>query len=740
MATDHDEPTNVRYLPSVEGAVGTAPARRDPHHPEPGEVLEGELVDEADYTRMTERQKAIERYRGYGHGVVVGAQVTRRVWKHDVTQTVGRAVVRNVVVYPVAGLGVVTRRMWNATSNSRYVRYMASAEAAGDHTALFEWDDRFEQAKQRRHDRHMDWFREPGKLWKTVWLGIVGSAGLLLLLGFILFAASGDPGQIIAPGHAVVDAVAWVVWLAKSAWSLLLKVGLPVALACLWFVGRRRGRTPTWVAPPAAPMGQARDVVPDEGAIMSALRNLNYGPLNAKIKEGWVPRWIQPPVRDGKPGKGWHAQLELCQGVPVVEIVKRKPLLAHNLVRLPVEVWPTEPKNMPGVLDLWVADQGILSGPVAPWPLLNDGTCDYFKSVPVGVDIRGTIINGRLFEANYAIAGIMGSGKTMLILTLLAGAMQDPLVDIDVFLFAENADYDPLKPRLRSLVKGAEPENVEKCLQRLRELFSELGERGRILSDLGVSNNVTRELALKDPRLRPRIMVVDECQNLFLSKHGNEAEELAVKLKTTARKYAITLIWATPEPSSDSLPRKMMAITSNKACFAIGDQISNDAALGTGSYKAGISAVSLEPKTDEDDGDVGTAMCRGFMPRPGLMRTFYIPKEKLPPIVARALKLREKAGISPALLTAAPDAEWDLLDDVATVLEHHPRLRTQEVLQRLTELDRRYERWTFGDLKKALPDSAKPYKTGGEMQVSRERVREALTDRDEFGSDEPGED
>ena len=336
----------------------------------------------------------------------------------------------------------------------------------------------------------------------------------------------------------------------------------------------------------------------------------------------------------------------------------------------------------------------------------------------------------------------MGSGKSTLIITLLAGAMQDPLVEIDVFVFAENADYDPLKPRLRSLVKGAEPENVEKCLQRLRELFSELGERGRALAEHGVSNNVTRELAIKDARLRPRIMVVDECQNLFLSKHGGEAEELAVKLETTARKYAITLIWATPEPSSDSLPRKMMAITSNKACYAIGDQISNDAALGTGSYKAGISAVSLEPKTDEDDGDVGTAMCRGFQSRPGLMRTFYIPKEALPAIVARALKAREKAGIAPALLTEGPVDEWDFLEDVATVLEHHPRMRTQEVLQRLTELDRgRYESWTFGDLTEALPDGAKPYKTGGGiMHVGRDRIHEAITDRDHNGSDEEEED
>lgn len=44
---------------------------------------------------------------------------------------------------------------------------------------------------------------------------------------------------------------------------------------------------------------------------------------------------------------------------------------------------------MPGVLDLWVADQGSRNGAVPPWPLLTEGTTDYFKGVPVAVFQRG---------------------------------------------------------------------------------------------------------------------------------------------------------------------------------------------------------------------------------------------------------------------------------------------------------------------------------------------------------------
>jgi S-DNA-T family DNA segregation ATPase FtsK/SpoIIIE len=122
------------------------------------------------------------------------------------------------------------------------------------------------------------------------------------------------------------------------------------------------------------------------------------------------------------------------------------------------------------------------------------------------------------------------------------------------------------------------------------------------------------------------------------------------------------------------------------------------------------------------------------------MRTFYIPKSQQPAIVERALKLREKAGVTPAQLAAAVLVERDPLDDVATVLEHHPRLRTQDVLQRLVELDRAcYETWTFADLKRELPDLAKPYKTLGEMHVSRDRVYAAIAERDQIEPDEDDE-
>lgn len=738
--------SDAELTPFVDGATdgaGHEVARREPSSTDPGgAVLDGELVSEEEY-RTVQRRKAIERYRGYRRDVVVAATVARTVVTHDRTKTTVKFVARNSI-YVAQGALVLARRVWEAKTNSRYERQMRSAEAAGSQELLQEWETRAEQARQRRHERRMDWLQAPWDLAKAIGIFGITVFAVLLVLGVLLALASSDPARILGPIEAVLDVIEWTAWAFAIVWGPFLLVAPWVGLLMLWHIGRTKANTPTWVAPAATEQASGgRDVVPDESAILAALRNLGLSTLNQKVKEGWQPRWVQMPHLDGK---GWRAQLELPLGVPVEKIVDRKDVLAHNLVRLPVEVWPTEPKKQPGVLDLWVAHPGALSGPVDPWPLLTEGSCDYFRSVPVGVDIRGTVINSRLFEANFGVAGTMGSGKSTLIIALLLGAVLDPLVEADVFVFAENADYDPMRPRLRSLTTGIEPDKIEACLHLLRELFSELAIRGKALQEHG-ERKVTRALAEKDARLRPRILVIDECQNLFLSEYGEEAAGLAFQLVTTARKYAITLVFATPEPSSDSLPRKIVAVLSNKACFAIGDWTANDAILGTGSHKAGITAVSLEPKTDESTGDVGTAMCRGFQPRPGLLRFFYIRKEgavdEVTPVVERALALREEAGVTPAMLEPADQQPArDPLADIATVLGKAPRMRSQEVLQRLAELDRvTYGGWTFSDLTGYLSEfGAEPRKVGGVMFVRAALVHAAIAERDESGVDDPEED
>ncbi|MDX2521362.1 FtsK/SpoIIIE domain-containing protein [Streptomyces stelliscabiei] len=641
-----------------------------------------------------------------------------------------RAVVRHGS-YLYGGTRILTRRAWDSRTTARHERMMRAAEAAGQEDVARDWEQRAYIFRQSRHRRRMELLQLAINAPKAIAMGTAGGAGILLLLGIMLAWANHDVNDVLTPLATVIEFVAWVAFIAGVVWDPLL-VCLPwLALAGVWAVGRHRQTAPAW-ALPGDP--EQRDVVPDEGAIIRALGNLGIAPLNKALKEGWQPRWVSPTTRSGN---GWHTQLQLPLGVTVEMIAGKKSVLAHNLLRKPVEVWPTEPPKQPGVLDLWVADQGSLSGAVPPWPLLTEGVTDYFKGVPVAVSQRGEPIIGKLMAANYMVGGIMGSGKSSLVIALLLGAILDPLVIVEAYVMAYNTDYDPLKPRLKTLVKGDDDEDIEAALKALRQLRDEVTMRGKLLEELGDgATKVTRELALKDPRMRPKVVVFDECHELFMHKeYGKEAAELAIKVMKKARKTAITLVWVTVSPTADSLPRDVTRNTSHRVAFAVGDHVANDGLLGSGRHKAGITATTLIPGED-----VGTAVTVGFSGKPfEVVRAHYVARDpdkgidEVTPVVERAMGLYEG--------TAAPEvpayAPADHLADILAVLGHETKARTQDVLRRLADHNPgEYDGWSFRDLKRVLDDAGHgEYKTGGVMHVSRQRIAEAIADREDTPQD-----
>ncbi|MFG2473557.1 cell division protein FtsK [Streptomyces fagopyri] len=627
--------------------------------------------------------------------------------------------------YVLGGTRVLARRAWDSRTTARHERFMRQAEAAGQEDVARDWEQRAYIYRQSRHRRRMEMLQLAIGAPKAVAMGTAGGAGILLILGIMLAWANKDAEDVLTPIRTVVDLVGWAAVVAGVIWDPLL-IALPwLALAGVWAVGRQRQTAPTW-ALPADP--EQRDIVPDEGAILRALGNLGIAPLNKALKDGWQPRWVQPTTRSGN---GWHTQLQLPLGVTVEMVLGKKSVLAHNLLRKPVEVWPTEPPRQPGTLDLWVADQGSLSGAVPPWPLLTEGTTDYFKGVPVAVSQRGEPIIGKLMAANYMVGGIMGSGKSSLVIALLLGAILDPLVIVEAYVMAYNTDYDPLRPRLRRLVKGDDDEDIEAALKALRSLRDEVTLRGKLLEELGEgATKVTRELALKDPRMRPKVVVFDECHELFMHKeYGKEAAELAIKVMKKARKTAITLIWVTVSPTADSLPRDVTRNTSHRVAFAVGDHVANDGLLGSGRHKAGITATTLIPGED-----VGTAVTVGFSSKPfEVVRSHYVARDpdkgidEVTPVVERAMGLHDggRAVEEPTFQPADP------LADVAAVLGDEVRVLAVEVLHRLAARNpEAYGSWGPTDLKRALePYGAEQYKSNGVMVVARDRVQDAVLER-----------
>jgi len=728
---EQEELARVHYLPTHRADTTPTPAET--------EVVEGELISEEEYQRLfTQRGQAIERYKGYRRDLVTAGRAVKTVAFHDRTKTLVKATGRHVFGYPIAGAGVVLKRWRDTHGASRYERQMLAAEMEGDHERLLEWEARDVAEKQRRHQRVMDWVAAPGQWIKAGALGIVGVAGFLLVLGMILAVSSGHIADVIGPISAVVDAIAFAVWFVVTYGVFLLAGGTAAGFYYLHYQGRKHVELPGWLRSAPAAAGGPETAV-DESVIMNALRNLGHPALNKKLKEGWgtaiTPTWVQPPL---PVGHGWEFVLRLPSGVPATSINARKTVLAHNLGRRPEEVWVEVDDNDPMAMKCLVLDPGSLRKPVPDYPLLDGGQTDFWTGFPVGIDARWNPVETPVFERNFVKAGIMGSGKSTLVQTELAGAVLDPLVDIDVFCFAENNDYEWLRPVASIISMGDTAENVQACMDHIHALHDSLAERGRLLREYGISA-VTREAAEKDDRLRPRIVVIDECQSFFRQDKPEDRREvvnLVVRFFSAARKYGIVLNFATPTPSDQSLPRDLVAVTTNKACFAIGDKARNNVVLGEKAYENGLSALELKPAVKKGGkivalNDVGTSVTVGYMDTPGLLRSYNLTDQQKAAIVTRGVELR--GGRVHRAAIEQPQ-QRDLLADVAAVLEPgEDKVPATDVCSRLRKLApdyRPYLSLKAEGLRDQLAEHGCKVTKVSVLMVFTERVHQALAARE----------
>jgi DNA segregation ATPase FtsK/SpoIIIE, S-DNA-T family len=529
-----------------------------------------------------------------------------------------------------------------------------------------------------------------------------------------------------------------------NGWSLLTTV-VPVVLALTpvgWLMaaiyeGRDKIPGAGWLIRPDR---DDADSWIDERMISQALAHLGIAPLDRFFKNGGELIYTIPARLDGN---GTFAQIRLPMGVTADMVADRRDRLAANLGRAKLETWPTEGTEA-GQLDLWVADKGKLRTGAGPWPLLHDGEVDIFDGVPFGRSQRGQILNAPITERNYLIGGMPGQGKSSAGRTLCLGCVLDPTVEIKIYVFASNPDFDPFTPRLSTYVKGDDDDAVRTGLIELRTLREEVTRRGKLLERYGAAK-VTRKLASTVAGLHPIVVVFDEAHELFEHpRYGAEAADLSVKVVKKAHKTGITLIFLTQSPTATSIPKDLTRNCSNGIAYAVADHVANDGLLGSGAYRQGIRATELRPGEDR-----GTAVTTGLSTnRFELINTFYVPfdedRDEIAPVIARAMALLAEHGrtvtTTDTLSNADQEPVVDHFSDIRTVLRGEKRVRTQVVLARLAELNpTEYEDWTFHDLATALAEyGIEPAKSQGAKVIRADDINQALTDRHETSDGEGG--
>ncbi len=551
------------------------------------------------------------------------------------------------------------------------------AKAGGDTVALAEWTDRLNQLKRDRIQRVKDL---PGALWAGVMallIALIVLAGILVVLGLWFEIRAG--GLDWLSWWALLGDIAGVVGVVVS---LLIHVvlygGIPAVLVAAWREGNRRTDA-GWLHADKAADREGGVLVTADG-IVHALQHLNIPKMNQAFKNDWKPRFELTPTREGTGGfKGYRAIFDLPPGVTPDMVADKGDVLATNLHRIAMEVWPSDygkqKGGRAGYVNLYVADAGIMDKPTPEYPLMHAGTGDVFAGVPIGITQRGDVVLWPINGSNFVFGGRPGQGKSNAMRVVFAGAALDPLAELRMHVFAGNGDFDNYERRLSRYQKGASPEHAEQATEHLRELFAEVERREERLAELG-AKKLTRAISEQHKDMRPLLVGFSECHELFGDETcGAEAADLAVRVVKRGRKTGVSLGFDTQSSRADAIPSQLVENMGTNGCFSVKTWRSNDGFLGDGSFAAGIRATELRFNVDR-----GTMLATGVSEELfEIVRTFFIEvNDDTGWDAAADIIERSMTQLAPGTPVAGdrpvPEVETsrDLLTDLDEILDSNP--------------------------------------------------------------------
>ncbi|MGP4048767.1 ATP-binding protein [Streptomyces sp. 2A115] len=652
-------------------------------------------------------------------------KLARAALADERVRTTGRLAVRHGA-YVIGGTRVVARRTWDGRSASRYERMIRAAEAAGLLDEVKEWEARGYQFRKARHKRRMELLAAMIQAPKAIASAAGSGAGVLLMLGILLAWSSGDASDVLTPIETVVDLVRWVAFIGGVIWGPALFAAPWIGLAAVWAVGQHRHTAPQWALP-----AQVRDlggpITPS--VVVTAFRDLGIAALRKSIENmGDVGAAMLSPIVIA--GCGVELDVTLPTGVSTEEIQGRRRKLAENLNRHEHEVFITIPEAARTVR-LWIADSGALDEPIGPSPLVTDPDvrANYKTGrAPWGQSLRGDAVALSVYQRMLLITGLSNQGKTASLRAIALWLAFDPTVEFWIGDLKGIGDWGMFEGLARVLIQGPTDEHACAVTEMVEAAVKEM-ER-RLMAPPGTVHD-------------PLVVIVDEAQVAFMNPLKDDNKLPYGGKKATSRYFMacrrvhnqgravnVTLWQGTQDPTDENLPKLVREGAHTRASLVVGTESQAKMALGDKAVDGGAAPHLLRQGLDK--GTVVVASDGIDIPASEAsitVRTHFIDTDPAKEIAERAKQLRSGVATIHQLEVVQ---DVDPLADILAALGGAPRMRTQDVLHGLrTRNEAYYREWKYGDLKEFLEGfDAEPHKSDGVMVVDREKVLDALGNRD----------